>query len=1006
MRFWAERGARLPTSLPAGFAALAGFRFVADGLLAVVPTSGDAAVFDDAHVAAWAVLRRGGGLRALVVPAEAIRDNGSWSLANDAFHDDLAAQAPVLPRGAVRLTSLAARWLESAPQPLPHGEYAGPSGHRVPLVRVAMGRARRGAAERNPEIFGRPPRFVERPALAQAISDSMEAKVVCVVGGLGAGKSRLVSEVLERRGDGAVRVDLGSRRAGLRTDLAGQLLSQPALFAGQSRRDLAAERRCLSACRRDPRAFAERLALAIGPPRTRSRPLRLVIDGVEGASPEERAMLSRLAELPPLGPWLRLVLVGRPGDWEEAWGGAARILVPALTPAEIDALAAQIGRTIALPEPLRHRLAEAAAGNPFALEEAFLRLVHRGFVRSRFGNFFYTAGADVGYQPSARWVRHVRAEAERLGALEPLRLLAATGQPLPAAEAATLAAPAHPRWAELALDAGWLTPAASAWGPGVELASPAVSAALLETMPSGAADRLRTAMGESLAGREAHGERAWSLYRMLDGAPLARSVLLAAAELAPGERPRPELLDAFAVELSRLRQGRGAARDEFELLWRFLPLAHRLGSLPRFRAELSRAIELAHGEDDKIVALTALRAELEEADGSFDRAGASLRSALEAAVANESDADRKALLSIRLGRMLMREERFAPARQLFERILPFVEQSGRAQLAASCHFYLGNIALGQRRTGDAQRHHLAALEARRRRGGERSLGASLSALGAVALASGDYPAALERYREAQALAETAGRDSELAFVLIGLGRALARLGELAAAAAQLRRAVALREAGGDKHGEAVARLALGEALVQMDQLEAARREAKRAHFLLSMAAESRHLADAELLLGRLRLLQHQPAEAGRHFATARQSHLARGDDAAAATDLAWQLAEAVDRGSRTDVAARAEALETYLETHPYPELGERLDLCLFRAREWLRIAAPARSQAAAAVDPLRFLRRGYQALLRKTSHLAPAARHAFLLQVPENRDLLAAATRHGLASAAPASDHT
>jgi tetratricopeptide (TPR) repeat protein len=291
-------------------------------------------------------------------------------------------------------------------------------------------------------------------------------------------------------------------------------------------------------------------------------------------------------------------------------------------------------------------------------------------------------------------------------------------------------------------------------------------------------------------------------------------------------------MDALRQELRLLRK-RGPDREqELALLWSLLPLAHRLDALREVRGELGRAIELAAGQSDKLVALTALRAELEEHDGRFEHAGASLRSALETAVAKETNADRKALLSIRLGRILMREEKFAESRQLFERILPFLEQTGRTNLAASCHFYLGNIALAEHRAEEASAHHQAALEARRKttKGADKGLIASLSALGAVAIDAGNYPAALASYREAQALLEAGGRGADLAYVLLGLGRALARLGDFTGAINQLRRVVALREGGGDPNGEAIARVQLGEALLQTDQLAAAQREARRRSF--------------------------------------------------------------------------------------------------------------------------------------------------------------------------------
>jgi len=515
-------------------------------------------------------------------------------------------------------------------------------------------------------------------------------------------------------------------------------------------------------------------------------------------------------------------------------------------------------------------------------------------------------------------------------------------------------------------------------------------------VPAAEVDRLRQVVGERLAaGGQSSGS--WELYRLLAGTPLARPALLAAAQSRSAERPAREMIDALIEELRRLRASGGDENEEFTLLWTLLPLAHRGEALSEVRSELERALALAGSRPDKLVALTALKAELEEHDGRFDRAGASLRLALETAVAKETDADRKALLSIRLGRILMREERFAESRQLFERILPFVEQTGRTNLSSSCHFYLGNIALAEQRAEEAAAHHQAALETRRKRGkgADRSIIASLSALGAVAIAVGNYPAALAHFREAHGLVTAEGRGVDLAYVLLGMGRALGRLGDFPNAATHLRRVVALREGGGDANGEAIGRLQLGDVLLQTDQVALALREARQAHFLLSLATESRHLADADVLLGRVLLRQNQLDEAGQHFASARRIHTARRDLGAIAGDIGWQLALALQARRESELLEIGGELDRCLQEQPYPELGELLDFHLFRALEYLHQRDGDFS------DAVRYLRRGYRNLLRKTAYLAPDSRHAFLFQVPQNRDLLAAATRHGLSLPPP-----
>ncbi len=1003
LRFWGDPAA-LPPRLPSEFEKLPGVHLHSPGLVTVATTAGDAAVFDGALCIARALLRKAQpktrfALRALVFPSELEVAEDGWRLIGDRLTEDLERSAPVLPAGSVLVTSFAAHGLERGQRPLPRGEYSGPSGRRVPLARVSLDRARRGPQVRNPEIFGRVTRYVARPALEEAMDAAWGAPAMRVVGGLGEGKTRLVAETLRRRGESAIWLDLGASRTMLRSDLVGQLLAQARLLVGPAASRSWAEDqhewRELLARRGDARAFAERLALATWKWLRRvERPFRVIVDGMDGASERERELLRYLRDLPQLGRSLRLNLVGRPGAWEADWPGATAVAFAPLPPAQASQLATQLSTGIALPAEIGQRLAEAAAGNPFAFEEGLLHLIHRGDLRRVYGNFFYNGDRQAGFAPTARLVRQVRAEAERLGAAAPLRFLAAAQQALPTSEAGDVAA-AAPQWADLAARAGWLAETPTAWGPGVALRAPFVAASLLAGATVRSVSDWRIELGERLAARGAQGERGWDLYRLLVGSPLALPALLAAAQLRPGERPRPELLTAFTEELAALRLRGGTEQEELDLLWHLLPIAHRLEALSRFRPELERALELARDQGEKVVALSALRAEIEEHTGRFDRAGASLRQALETAVARETDDDRKSLLSIRLGRLLMREERFAESRQLFERILPFLEQGGRANLAASCHFYLGNIALAAHDLEAATAHHQAALETRRRKRGDKALTASLTALGAVSLAAGNYPAALAHQREAQTLLDDGGRPGDLAYVLLGLGRALTRLGDFSAGSSHLRRAVSLRESAGDPHGEAIARLAYGDTLLQMDQVSNAQREARQAHFLLSMTAESRHLGDAEQLLGRLTLRQHQPGEGRRHLAAAYRIHSARGDRQAAAFDLGWQLELDLAERDRDAAEESARTLDAYLDEHRYPEQGEILDLHLFHALQWLRGGEDGGE------DSLRYLRRGYRNLLRKTAYLEPGARHGFLFQVPQNRELLAAATRLGVSLPPP-----
>ncbi|HZI64618.1 MAG TPA: tetratricopeptide repeat protein, partial [Thermoanaerobaculia bacterium] len=529
----------------------------------------------------------------------------------------------------------------------------------------------------------------------------------------------------------------------------------------------------------------------------------------------------------------------------------------------------------------------------------------------------------------------------------------------------------------------------------VEPAYPALGLALRATLPEAAARELRQALGSRLAALSAQPRQSWQAYRLLAGSPEATASLLAAVPGAPADVPADRILPAFTAELARARRGPARPGEELELLWAFLPLAHRLGELRAHRGELERARQLAGADSEKLLALAALEAALEEQTGALGRAAGSLRRALEAAVHRTTDTDRKVALSIRLGRVLLREGQRAEARQLFEGILPVVERAKKPGLAASCHFYLGNVALAEQRLEDARRHHETALDIRRAKS-PRAAGPSFTALGAVALAQGNYPAALAYYEQAREALEGVASDADLSYALLGLGRALSRLGDFAAAAGVLRRALGLRAEKSDSTGEGIARLALADCYLRLEQPAVALREARQAHFQLSLGRESRYLGHAEALLGRILLRQRQPAAAREHFGAALRLHRAHQDPASAAFDLAWALEAAVQRADREAVLQLGQELDAAIADQAYPEQGELLDLHLFQALDWLRAHDPE------AGNPMVYLRRGYENLMRKTGFLSPDLRNRFLFQVPENRELLAAASRCGLALEAPA----
>jgi tetratricopeptide (TPR) repeat protein len=437
---------------------------------------------------------------------------------------------------------------------------------------------------------------------------------------------------------------------------------------------------------------------------------------------------------------------------------------------------------------------------------------------------------------------------------------------------------------------------------------------------------------------------------------------------------------------------------EYQLLWLLLPLARRSGKLPDLRLELERALDLAGGRPEHVLALASLRAELEMQEGRYRDAESTLRRTLEEA--GDAGDERKGALLLKLGRVLVHQERYANAESLLRDVLPVFEDGGHASLAATGRFLLGNLALRQGRFDAAADHHRQALAVRKGLAGG-GLGhteghpvcASLSALGAVALAAGNYPEALHWLRQAEGEARRAGELADLAYAEYGLGRALGRLGDHAAAAGKLRSSLELRRQIGDREGQALSQLAVAENTLQLGQPRPALAEAQEAVFHLSLLSPSGTVGDAQRLLGRIYLAQRRENEARRHFREAVALHRKHHDPAAVAFDHACLLRLALEWPVREEMEPLVEAVAGFLETHPYPDMGERLDFVLFRTLDGLA----GRGQAGGRIDERReYLERAFRVLMRKTNFLDPELRHRFLFQVPDNDAILRAATEHGL----------
>ncbi len=976
-------------------AAMPGCARLAERLFAVLPVDGRMSVFD--FVARWASelqrRLRGKGMEdrisgILVFPGQVVQSAEGLAARGDFLLEDLDRSPPDLEAGGLYFTSYAARWLRGRYRFERAELYSGPSGRRVPLFRLA-GREEEPRPWHNHEVLGRRVR-VERPAVAAALDEAARGGGFRVRGAMGAGKSHAVWHFLDGRRSPVIWIDVGLALPGSST-LGRRLLGElRGLVAGGEGRDADA------AARPSMAEVLSGLQEAVGGLADAGRggePVRpwVVCDVFETITEADLDFLSWAVAAPELRDACRFVLIRRTGKPDPpAVANLPEVTIPSMDEAESARHREKLLAGLGMSEETLSRLGELTAGNPLVLEEGVVGLVHSGRIRRVYGSFFYDGG-EIAYEPSQRWVRHVEAEARRLGEPLPLRILAAANRATPASHlelaAAEFGLEPGPDWQRPYLAAGWLREAESSWGPGLIFASEAFACGLRQTIAGESMSSLRHALGQVMASDRRSASGDWHAYQLLAGSPEALPTLLDFSRDSDDQLSQEELLDALLSEHRLHRERRGDPATELDLLWSLLPMSRNLGRLSELVPELERALELAADEPRRHVAFLALEADLYQEKGQFRMAEETLRRAL--AASEGTDETRRAAVFIRLGDLLMRDGRLREARELFESLLGVVERAERAALVATCHFYLGNVALREKRFQDALDHHEKSSRIRRERRLHKQLGASLSALGAVHLALGDYPRALGFYREAEELIAEHGDAGDLAFAQRGAGRALDLLGDHLAATKHLRRALEARE-GRDVVGEALARLDLAANQLELGNFGQALAEARQANFRLSLTAETSLLGDAEQLLGRICIRQQQEDEAHGHFAEARRLHLKHGDRPAAAVDCSWLLELAIGRDDRPEVLTYGAELEKLLRELIHPPFGEVLYFRLYRAFDWLR------RRKIPVHEPEGYLRRAYRELMRKTAFLAPELRHTFLYQIREHQDLLDAATRHNL----------
>ena len=991
-RSWDSLAPRLQVRNP-------GWLNLGEHLLGVVPRPGEPDPVDAAINGARALLRSPqeavlptlSELRIVLLPGEIVVGKEGTETGDEPIVRSLR-ELPSTPFGpGIHLTS---RLASVAPEDWRFGSESSwqmPTGPEIPFLRLTGWRSESRYPWHNRTLLGTEIPYRPRPELEEHLRDSLDQELLRLTGQIGVGKSRTLCRVLEAGPTRALWAAAGRR--GL--SVAEQWLERMLTTGSSDDADRMLERLRKT---RDEEGRAElaadtlieRLGSGVGSP-----PPVLVGDDWQDRLPRDDELLGKLREAG-IGARLRIVLIGRTDvEWPDAATGPV-VEIPPWSRELLEDQAKGLTEGLEMPDSVRERFVDAAAGSPLSLEEGLLALIHRRLLRRVYGSFFFAGDENTEFLPSPLLAAHFLAESDRLGTTWPLSTLAAAGHPTPSAiltrVAATEGRRPDPDWLARAARAGWSKPVETPWGPGAAFVDPGLEATLRGSLTEETDRLLRRTLGKTLRDREVPPVARWQVYELLQDTEEAASALLEAIPrrgIPKGEDPET-VVAALRTELRDLRERDGSPDEELELLWSLLPLARRLGRLQEVDRELARARELSRGEPNRELAVATLQAELEEKAGKPRRAEGHLHRAL--ALAVEQNHRSKPLLTLHLGRVLAREERYEEARQLLEKLLPRLEEAGAAKLAATCRFHLGNVALHQRRFEDAMLLHHRALDARRDQNRPGPIRASLCALGKTALQRGDYREALKRFRQAlEALSDRDDESLDRSIALMGLGTVLFRLGRYSEATVPLREAARLRSLHGSSLGEALCRVILAELFLELEQLEPAQEAARQALFRLSLAEDTGALGDAERVLGRVLMRRNDLEAARRHLRRAEKIHGEHGMEAAVVEDLGWQVVEALEREDRETVEVLVRRLEEALEEGSSPARGEIVDHQLFTALEWLedlgsKVPSP----------PLRFLRRSYRELLRKTSYLDPDQRAHFLTQVRPHQQILEDATRYGL----------
>ena len=507
----------------------------------------------------------------------------------------------------------------------------------------------------------------------------------------------------------------------------------------------------------------------------------------------------------------------------------------------------------------------------------------------------------------------------RLGEADPLRLLAASGEPVPddllATAAGALGFAGGPRWVEPYLASGWLISREGPWGEGVDFAAPVWRAALAATLPPESLLMARRALGGRLAA--AAPERpSWATYQLLAGSLAGARELVALVRGPHADAPRAALFEALrseAVEVAALGEGEDLER---ELLWALLPLGRRLGRLGELGPELERAQQLVADRPERFVAIATVHAELEQNAGRYREAEQLLRRALAASREGSGvDSRRQALVALELGRVLQRR---AAAEARLLGVLPVLDAGGRHGSRRSAGLLLGNLAS---KSTVSTMPSAASRGARARRSARGGATAAVILPGArrVRTAMGDFFQAVP-HREADgtraaivATGRTAGSSGSAVRSLVSeISPPRGPCGVPSRCVRDSTTGLAGdRPARGDREPPPAAQLADAE------------REARRATSISRCFRKGRRSATLELLLGGI----ISPATGRPGAAVQAGASTARGG----ALRPAAQLAAAIIRGN---AGVRRLALEPKTSWRPSPRRASRADYRLYAV--WLR----------------------------------------------------------------------